>query len=252
MKKISVWAKHHPWTARIIIVVSFILLNVLGFTTGLLLHDSGIYLPLAVLLFFACLYATGFIAYPFKTKNGKYRLGASRYVRQKTCDILLAGSTYLMIVYCGNHKEILFRYSIPFNRALASNTILPKDSTLKTYKSIAAFKSSIKDVNGKLHSWKERKKLLKEQVSGIKKANDLSDGAKTALIILSVLLALGLIYVVAALACTLSCDGSEVAAVVVGIGGTGLVIFLLILVIRSILGKKRHKNIPAETTASTQ
>jgi hypothetical protein len=31
-----------------------------------------------------------------------------------------------------------------------------------------------------------------------------------------------------------------VAAVIVGVGGTGLVIFLLIVVIRKILGKQRH------------
>lgn len=250
MKKISVWGKHHPRASRIVIVVSFIVLTMLGFTTGLLLRDAGIYLPLAVLLFFACLYATGFLAYPFKNKNGKYRMTASHYVRQKTCDILLAASTFLMIVYLGNHKETLFRYSLPFNQAMASNT--PRDSTVKTYKSIGAFNISMKDANGKLHTWKERKKLLKEQVRAIKNASGISNGAKTALIILSVLVALGLIILVAALACSLSCNGSEAAAVIVGVGGTGLVIFLLIVVIRSILGKKRNKNKPVETRPSPQ
>jgi hypothetical protein len=238
MRKISLWAKHHPWLARIIIIVSFIVLNVLGFTTGLLLHDASIFLPVAALLFFICLYATGFIAYPFKNENRKYRTVASRYVRQKTCDILLAGSTFLMIVYLGNHKEILFRYSFPFNEALASNTILPGDSAVKTYKSIAAFSSFMKDANGKSLTWKERKKILKEQVRVIKKADDLTDGAKAALIVLSVLVALGLLYLIGVLACSLSCGGSDVAAIIVAIGGAGLVIFLLIVVIRKILKKK--------------
>lgn len=244
MRKISVWAKQHPWAARIIIVVSFIILSVLGFTTGVLLRDAGIYLSLAVLLFFVCLYATGFIAYPFKNKNGKTRIKASGYVRQKACDILLAGSTYLMIVYFGNHKEILFQYSFPLKQAMASSSILPKDSTEKTYKSIAAFSASMKDKNGNLLKWKERKKLLKEQVKAIRNSNEPSDGGKVALIILSVLIALLLIGLIASLACSISCGGSEVFAVIVAVGGTGLVIFLLIRVIRSILGKKKRKKEP--------
>ena len=52
MRKMSAWAKQHPWSARIIIVVSFILLNTAGYTTGLMLQDSGINLPVAAILFF--------------------------------------------------------------------------------------------------------------------------------------------------------------------------------------------------------
>jgi hypothetical protein len=55
---------------------------------------------------------------------------------------------------------------------------------------------------------------------------------------LSVAVALGLLYLIAALACNLSCAGSDIAAVIVGVGGAGLVIFLLIVVIRKILGRK--------------
>jgi hypothetical protein len=240
MRKISIWAKHNPWFARIIIIASFIILNLLAFITGSLLHDSGIYLPFAALLFFACLYAWGFIAYPFKNKKEKFRMSASCYVRQKTCDIFLAGSTYLMIVYSGNHKEILFRYSLPFNQALATNTItiLPKDSTVKTYKSISAFSASMKDEKGNYLKWKERKKLLKEQIRAIKHSNEPSNGGKTALIILSVLVAILLIGLIASLACSISCGGSDVLAVIVGIGGTALVIWLLIRVIRNINRKK--------------
>ncbi len=242
MKKISIWAKRHPRSARITIFVFFVILNVLGFTTGMLLNDTGIYLPVFAIVFFICLYAAGFIAYPFKNIRGKYRMTASGYIHQKTCDFLLAGSTFLMIVYFGNHREILFRYSLPFTQAIASSSTLPATSVAKpSYKSVSAFLRSMKDENGKLLSWKERKKLLKEQVRAIKKADELSNGAKTALIVLSVLVAAGLIYLVGVIACSLACNGSEAAAWIVAIGGTGLVIFLLILAIRSILSKKKHE-----------
>lgn len=240
MRKISMWAKRHAWPARFIIVASFVLLNILGFATGLLLADMDIILPAAFLFLFILLYAAGYIAYPVTNKDERGRKRISGYVRQKTYDILLAGSTFFIIIFLGNHKETLFRYRLPFNEVMASSSIIPKDSTAKNYKSVPAFYQSLKDADGKLYSWKERKKLLKEQVSAIKKADDMSPGEKTALIILSVAVALGLIYLIGALACNLSCAGSDVAAVIIGVGGTGLVIFLLVVVIRKILGKQRH------------
>jgi hypothetical protein len=117
--------------------------------------------------------------------------------------------------------------------------IVPGDSSLTSYKSIREFSASIRDKEGKLLKWKERKNLLKEQVRSIKKADTLSEGGKAGLIVLSVLVAIGLLALVAGLACNLSCNGSEGAAALVGIGGTALIIFLLFLVIKGI--KKNRK-----------
>ena len=99
----------------------------------------------------------------------------------------------------------------------------------------------MKDENGKMLKWKERKKLLKEQIRGIKKTNELSKGEKVALTILAVLAALGLLFLVASLACNLSCSGSDAAAVIVGLGGGALVIVLLVVAIRAIYNKKRKE-----------
>lgn len=161
------------------------------------------------------------------------------YARQKTCDFLLAFSTFLILIYIGNRPAVLFQSS-PFS--YASNTmtkIVPGDSSLTSYKSIREFSASIRDKEGKLLKWKERKNLLKEQVRSIKKADTLSEGGKAGLIVLSVLVAIGLLALVAGLACNLSCNGSEGAAALVGIGGTALIIFLLFLVIKGI--KKNRK-----------
>ena len=86
--------------------------------------------------------------------------------------------------------------------------------------------------------WKERKKLLKEQVRAIKNSKDPSNGGKAVLIILSVLVALLLIGLIASLACRIACGGSDALAVIVVLGGTALVIWLLIRVIRNINRKK--------------
>jgi len=241
MKKISLWAKNHKWTARIIIVVSFLLLNALGMVTGLLLRDIRVILPLAALLFFASLYAAGILFYPRKKGAGNGQTKSLYYRRQKTCDMLLAGSSFLMIVFFGNHPRQLFNYTPPFASVMAATSSLPKDSSLKIYKPISNFAASMKDENGKLLKWKERKKLLREQVRAIKHSGGLSNKGKAALIILSVIVAMGLIALIGYLSCSIACAGSGALAIVVLAGGTALVILLLIHVVRRIMGKRKKQ-----------
>ncbi|MEO6613596.1 MAG: hypothetical protein ABIT05_12465 [Chitinophagaceae bacterium] len=242
MKKISGWAKDHKWSARIIIILSILTLNVLAIITGQLIRSLGLTIPIPLILLFVCLYAIGFVAYPSKALKGKTLSAAAFYTRQKSCDLLLAGATFFMIVGLATHPDRLFRYGQSLYATSASSSSLPGDSSIKTYKSIPAFIASMKDEKGNTLKWKERKKLLKEQVKAINRSAEPSQGAKTALIILSVIGALLLIYAVAALACSLSCGGSDALAIVVAIGGTALVVWLLIVVIRSITGNKKKKN----------
>lgn len=240
MKKISHWAKDHKRSARMLIIVSFVLLNVLGIATGNLLSSLDISIPELVLYLFVAAAAAGFIFYPsrsFKEQRSK----AAFYVRQKSCDLLLAGSTFFMIVCIANQPGHLFRSIQPLHATTAATTSLPKDSTLKNYKSITAFAASMKNENGKPLKWKERKKLLKDQVRAIRDSEEMSQAAKILLIILSVIVAAALILGVATLACNIACSGSEALAIVVGVVGIGLVVWLLIVVIRNILGKKGKK-----------
>ncbi len=241
MKKISLWAKSHKWPARIIIIVSFVLLNGLGIVTGLLLRDLQVILPSATLLFFVSLYAGGVLFYPRKKRTVDGQARSIYYRRQKTCDMLLVGSTFLLIVYLANQPRQLFNYPPLFASAMATTPSLPKDSSLRSFKPINAFAASMKDENGKLLKWKERKKMLKEQIRAIKNDKEPSPGGKTGLIILSVIVALGLIGLVGSLACTISCGGSEALAIVVLIGGTALVVALLVYVIRRIMGKSKKQ-----------
>ena len=116
---------------------------------------------------------------------------------------------------------------------------------------ISAFYHSLKDENGKYLKWKERKVLLKQQLRSIRRADEMSKGAKIVLTVLSILVALFLIGLVLALACSLSCDGSVAGAILVGVGGTALVILLFVLAIRAINGhKRRNKPKPDGATGS--
>lgn len=236
MRKLSFWAKQHPWYARIIIVISFLLLGTIGILSGLMLGNLGVSLPLAFLLCFAAVYAFAFIAYPRKKEKGM-----AFYRKQKACDLLLAASTFFMILYLGNHPEQVFRYQVPFTSAMAIIPVNPGDSMQRSFKPISVFAKSMKGEDGKLLKWKERKKMLKSQIKTIKTTEGLSRSSQTGLIILSVIVALGLLYLVGALACTLSCNGSQVAAVIVGVGGAALIIFLLFIVIRNLTGKKKKE-----------
>lgn len=250
MKKLSYWAKEHKIHARIIIIASFIFLNALAFFTGHSLNQLGIFFLPGFLIGCFFIFLIALIAYPLKKQKGTKVKSSLYYYLQKSCDFILAASTFCMIVYLSNRPENLFQF-YPQLKAFVI-TSPPKDSTVKHYKSIADFHSSLLDGKGNQLKWKERKKLLKEQVREIKKDNNLSKGEKIALIVLSVLVAAGLILLVAGLSCNLSCSGSDALAAIVGIGGTAVVIFLLIWALRAINGKKRKRKLETGKAATDQ
>lgn len=250
MKKISLWAKNHPWSARFIIIFSFGLLNIAAIITGILLDELAVTLPPAMLTAVVAVYFISILFYPHKHEKRKLT-PALFYIQQKTCDAILAAAAFFIMVCISNDRFRSLQYFPSLHAATTSKPLPPIDSTVKKYKSIAAFSASLKDENGNQLKWKERKKLLKEQVRAIKKSKDISEGGKVALIILSVIVALGLIALVTALACELSCNGSDTAAAIIGIGGTALIVFLLVIAIRAITGRKRKKAIIKEQVGKT-
>jgi len=234
-KQLSFWARGHKWPSRFIIVFSFIVMNALAIITGSLLNDLNINFSSIFLLLTILVFGIAWLKYPNR-KQDRIRT----YAFRKTCDAILIGTTFLMFMYFGNRQTTPFNSTVLFASSV-TNYSLPKDST-KTYKSIEEFKRSLYDDSGNPLKWKERKKILKEQVKGIKKDNTMSNGGKAGLIILCVLVAVLLVIGVASLSCSLSCSGSEGAATAVAILGFGGIILLTFFVIRSITRKaKREK-----------
>lgn len=242
LKQLSFWANKHKWASRFIIVFSFIIMNILGVITGLLFSDLSITFSKWFLILSLIVFGITWLKYPTRKQKRTYAF-------RKACDSTLIGTTFLMFVYFGNRQATPFDSSILF-ASVVNNSSLPKDST-KTYKSIEEFKKSLYDESGKLLKWKERKKLLKQQVKEIKKDRTMPDGGKTGLIILCILLAVILAYGVAALSCSLSCAGSDGAAVAVAVLGLAGIVLLTIFVIRAILKKsKKEKETKPETPVS--
>lgn len=240
MKQLSSWGKKHPVHSRLIIIASFVVITISGVVAAELLRSLGVVIPFIFFLLMALMTLYGWIYYPAKKDNpGKSKLIS--YRRQKRFDLLLSLCTIGLVIYAGNRTETLGTCE----SLLASSTTTSLqlgDSASKTYKSIPVFLASMKDAHGRTLKWKERKKLLKEQVAEIRKANDLPVAAKIALIILSVGVAVLLAYGVAILACSAACSGSEALAIFILIAGTALIVFLLLWAIRKIVGyKKRNK-----------
>lgn len=238
MKKISRWAKLHPWTSRVIIVAIYIGLNIVGIVLGKTLFALNISFPVIILYSSLLALLIGFLSYPSLNEKGVSISRKAFYWKQKTGDAILSIATFLIIVFAGNRYEnqvSIFNSQAIGTAALATSI---KDSTRKAYKSLAEFSASVKNADGKMLTWKERKKLLRTQLKAIKQSDDLSDGAKVGLTIACVVVAAGLIYLLLALACSLSCSGSEGAAFLVGFGGLAVVIFLLVIAFRAIYKKK--------------
>lgn len=240
-KKLSFWARDHKWSSRFIIVFSFIIMNFLGVITGMLFNELDINFPRWFMLLSIVGFSFAWLQYPTSRQD---HIGT--YVLRKTSDAVLIGTTFFMFLYFGNRQVMPISSSI-FSASAVIPTSVPKDST-KNYKSLEDFKKSLQDKNGKPLKWKERKKLLKEQVKAIKKDKTMSDGGKVGLIILCVLLAVILAYGVAALSCSLSCSGSEGAAVVVAILGLAGIALLTFFLIRSIVRKSKKEKIKEPET----
>jgi hypothetical protein len=208
MKKLSIWAKNHKWKARIVMVIAWLMLTALAIIIGTTLTGLSIELPSTFLLISVALFLAAIFYYPLRSKKSFYSTDIF-YIKQKSCDMVLALCSFCLILYAANKPGTLFQH---YGNLYAATVIEPsvlKDSTSKTYKSIKDFSASMKNEDGKMLKWKERKKLLKQQVKAI--------------------------------------NGSEAAAVIVGIGGAGLVVFLLILVIRGIYGKKKKRKQQTES-----
>ena len=83
MRKISTWAKAHKWPARIILVLSLLLLNITGILTGYLLKELAVIVPGSVLLLTILLYVWAILSYPARSTRSRYAPG-HYYNKQKT------------------------------------------------------------------------------------------------------------------------------------------------------------------------
>jgi hypothetical protein len=100
--KVSTWAKRNPWTARILIVSSHLLLTIFAILLGFILTNLGISIPEYTFLSACLIFSIGLIIYPLKAEKGSRCSKIQFYQRQKMADLMLAGATFIMVLQLAN------------------------------------------------------------------------------------------------------------------------------------------------------
>jgi hypothetical protein len=240
MRTIALWARFHPVRARILIIVSHLVLSAIALYLSLQLFRRGIQVPVWMAVLFIALFVLTALFYPEKKRGIK----KSRliFLRQKTCDLIAVTCGFGLICFIGNQA---FFHEMPVTQSANASMIIEDP----VYKNPAAKKilDSYKSGEKTRLSMKEKRILKNElkfqlgQYALAIASRNKQKADTTSSIILAVLAAAGLLYLVAALACNLSCSGSETAAVIVLILGVAGIIVGLVYVIRSIKRKARKK-----------
>ena len=214
MLAISFWASKNIVLARTLLVISHLLLTVLAVAIGLLLKNETITIDPIYGYTSILLFLFAFAAYPSKNKSIHF---TKRYGYQKIFDGLLALSTFLMLICFSNQS---------WNNTNTANAWMPKRiSSVNTNSNEAT--TAIPEA--KIIPKKAVKKQWMNKVMDYLNASkSYTSGEKVIFTILAILGAAALLYLVAALACTISCNGAEGAAIAVAVVGVGAIIFLFI------------------------
>ena len=228
MKKLSFWSRDHKTSARILIIVGYLILNVAGLFLGDLLHSFAGNFNAALLLIPVALTLAGYILYPSKKNKNSYK---NFYSTQKLNDGILIIATFLFIVFAGNKLNETTMWS---QSASAISIHYPTSE-----KSVEN-----KTVNTKPQKGTKAYKNFKQRIKALRKAYKESTKTEKTLMIIGVVLLAGAVgYGLAALACGISCSGSEALAIVVFVVGLGGIIFGAVKLIQRITGRGKKPKV---------
>lgn len=238
MKQLSAWAKVNPNSTRFIIVVLHILLVNLGIYTGISLYNLGILFPLSPLYGITICFVLLALLYPVGKQWANKLQKKDYYVVRKSFDFLVVTCSFVMVVLVAN-SSFNSSYGETVNASVYEKGV-DKTKNPTAQEILASLshrdKSSLSRSEKRILK-KEFKRLLPLYVKAKLRKDDDTAG-KIALTLVAIIGAVGLLYIIAALACNLSCSGSEGAAILVSLLGLIGVIFLLVIVIQKIYHKK--------------
>ncbi len=239
MLKLSRWARLNPWKARVIVVLSHVLLVCMSILTGSRLQEAGIQVPAYLVYVALGAYILAVMFYPvFKGDSHLF------YLQRKPMDFLLVLSACVMIAGMVNQPG-LTQIDLSSSHA-ATIKIKPGKHDPRATEILASLehrdKHSLTRSEKKILR-KEFKFQMKEYIGG-KLSGNSQRADDAGLIILAVIGALGLFYLVLSLSCSLSCNGNDGAAAAVALIGGAAIALGLIFIIRGI----RRKNIREKTT----
>jgi hypothetical protein len=233
MKNISYWASCHVKTARLLIICIKFLLAAIAYYTGIALYKMQIILPSNIIYsisFFALLIVIA--GYPSKRKTATTKKNI--YIKQKICDFVLPLSSFLVIATMVNNSNV-----VPSSSGVYGSAVIKHP----TAQQILASGKTKEALTGK-----EKRVLKKEFFKQLKNyaaatlSGDKDNAGKAWKIILAIIAAVGLLYLLAALVCSLSCGGSDALAILVGILGLAGIIWGLVALIKRIQHGPKQPN----------
>ena len=243
MKTIAKWSSRNPWTARIIIALSHVALIVLGISSGIMFYVDGFEVPGGVIILMLVIFFPAYFLYPKRTAT----TGLFKYSFQRRCrhDFLLVMSSTCVLI-AGINQELWRPEKTQAENYQVRLMVFQKDVDAAHLTK----KEARKDLVQMIRSWKTNMKdQVKAYKASAKEPGTKSTGAKVALTLLAVLLALGLWIGIASLSCSISCGGNEGLAIVVLVAGTALVIWILVVAIKAIYKKPKNQSKPTDPLA---
>jgi hypothetical protein len=234
MKKLSIWASKNPWKARMFIIFARIVMSGIAFFAGLWLAADEHSITTPLMRLSAGLFLVALVFYP-SGRPRKSNYSARLYAGGGACIASLLFYTAL-----GN-------LNAPPDRAARLSAANLVHVTTASLENGARFRAKSPTLNWK---WRQKihdkKQLLRQTLKAAK--GNLSGWQIVGYTVLSLLLVAGLGTLVLFLSCELSCNGHEGAAAVVAIGGTAIIILLVIALWRWAI--RRAKRVNAKSKGS--
>jgi len=234
MKTISIWASRHVMITRYLVAFIKLLLAAMAYYTGMALYHMQVIVPGNALLISSLLV---FLAIAFIYPNRKKIVHSTRwhYAKQKTCDIIIGLCSFVSIAATVNNGDIVNTYSHTYGSGIIKHPVTVTEL-------LQAFNSGEKTS----FTPKEKRILKREfyrqlKIYAVATVNhNAKQSGEAWKIILVIIAALGLLYLLAGLVCSLSCGGADFAAIIVGVlGGFGIILGSIALIRRITLGPKK-------------
>jgi hypothetical protein len=225
------WSKENKLKARSTLVV-LKTATVIGYTLlGAELYNSGYAIPEFVRI--TSLGALGVALAFYPSRYFPSGAPAFGFIERKVYDASIFTAGAIIMLYAGN------RYDVNLQTLQAPSTTV---AHITVPRGIAPQSQEVSIVK------REFKQQLKTFAKDPPKA--ITKGEKIVLTVLLILLGIAVTFGVAALACTIACNGSEIAGFVIGAGGAGVIAWGLTAAIRSVHRrptKKRAKQVESVT-----
>ncbi len=227
-KNISYWAKNNKRTSRMVLAGLKVVLAGLGLYAGKLLFENDLLLTNTTtysLIGASLLSAT---LYPSLKKSGNSE--KRNYIRQKTHDLILSMGGFFLMASIGN-------------QALGNREYFPLlNSVYETgIPSVPVIFTSA-DVNSDFNNYQTSNFADDKSTNEKQSKRTWQIIGKILLTILALSFVLLLEFIILGITCSLSCNGNEFLAFIVGIGGTLLCLLLAFFLMKKIWENKVSKS----------